>query len=100
MGNEADLLNQYVMTTLEELQVDTDQGADYNKGNMHHRGGSGFEMRDMMDLAQGNSTFMDNNPIFDFNYLQGDDEDDEENGFKGSRDKELNMNRYMEFLES
>ncbi len=89
------------MTTLEELQVDTDQGADQNRGYMHHRGGSGFEMRDMMDLAQGNSTFMENNPIFDFNYLQGDNDDDEnDNDSNKGNEKELNMNRYMEFLES
>lgn len=52
-----------------------------------------MELRDLMELAQEDSAFLENNPIFDFNYIQ-------DESINSDQRKENNMNRYLEFLEA
>ncbi|CDW85496.1 UNKNOWN [Stylonychia lemnae] len=94
---ENQLLQQYVQTTLEELQLETQENQDFVQHKIfnHGRNPSQMEMRDLIELAHQNSTYLDNNPIFDFNYLQENSSNDTKENIK-----EGNMNRYMEFLEA
>eukprot|EP00347_Sterkiella_histriomuscorum_P007423 403348977 len=91
------ILQQYVQTTLEELQLET-QEAGYDMQQQHRifnhgRNPSQMEMRDLIELAHQDSAFLENNPIFDFNYVQ-------EDSVNSHDKKEGNMNRYLEYLEA
>eukprot|EP00347_Sterkiella_histriomuscorum_P006989 403350674 len=89
--------SQYVQTTLEELQLETQEAA-YDMQQQHRifnhgRNPSQMEMRDLIELAHQDSAFLENNPIFDFNYVQDDSVNSHDK-------KEGNMNRYLEYLEA